>query len=137
MPMRETSAHQPRCGENRYPDDFMLLSCPCDTENHRLRFAENQLPAEAYSAIGERKAALAEDAENCGFRVLGYPPDGLYHRGGYDPMHMIEYDRKILCTHFAALQEGEERLFPKGSVLLEQKEKGSRAVAEYWRRSGI
>ena len=227
--------HQIRCGESRYPDDIMLLCYPWDTENHRLRYAENQLLAEAYSENGERRAALlaafrslrqqrakelgdyleqellAEHiegrAEYAGCRALlainprkfeekiqrylsalramdqvffdirrmayitgalyslacadcreedplqteldSYRQDksaqiedflgrkpvgrkGEYRICGYDPMNMIECGRKVLCTHFVVLQEGEERLFLDGPVLLEQKKEGSREVTEYW-----
>lgn len=228
-------AYQMRSGESRYPDDFKLLSYPQNAENHRLRFTENQLLAEAYSETGERRGALlaafralrrqrakglgdyleqelmAEHiegrAEYAGCRALRAinphkfeekmgrylkvlrAPDqafldirrtayitgavyglacvdsaeedplqvelekyrqrragqieeflsqnpvekkGEYRICGYDPMNMIEYHRRILCTHFVILQKGQDRLFLNGPVLLEQKEEGSREVTGYW-----
>ncbi|MCM1192750.1 MAG: hypothetical protein NC389_10015 [Acetatifactor muris] len=51
-------AHQMRSGENRWPDDLTLLAYPENTENYRLKYAENQLLAAAYSETGARKAGL-------------------------------------------------------------------------------
>lgn len=51
-------AYQRRNGENRYPDDFRLLAYPQNMGNYRLKYAENQLLADAYEECGERRAGL-------------------------------------------------------------------------------
>lgn len=58
--------YQMRSGQNRWPDDFLLLAYPDDIENYRLKYAENQLLAAAYHETGQRKNQLL--AAFCGIR---------------------------------------------------------------------
>lgn len=50
--------YQRHSGEDRYPDDLKLLAYPRNMENYRLKYAENQLLADAYGESGEQKAGL-------------------------------------------------------------------------------
>ena len=51
-------AYQMRSGEDHWPDDFKLLAYPENIENYRLKYAENQLLADAYGEIGSRRAGM-------------------------------------------------------------------------------
>lgn len=51
---------------------------------------------------------------------------------GYDPMNMIIWGRKVLCTHFVMLCNGDDMRFLEGPVLLELQEGEDRKVEKYW-----
>lgn len=108
---------------------FFEIAATSVSPKNLMKKGGNPLPAKIFEEYRNKTEKLFQDFTN------PHPKEhhGNWHIYGYDPMNMVRWKNKILCSHFVQLKNDEngQELFLEGSVMLTLRENTNNGVIAF------